>query len=139
MRASHIYIMITFFTNSVPNLTSNVAESQMVSTGSQPIGSGSILSIGLNWSQLVLNWFSIGSVLASFSRLTWRSNLKGQRFFLAFWIIFNAVSDEVNVRRDFHTTITVFFPDSISLKVRTSSFQFRISRSKNFIWCPNYF
>ena len=57
MRASHIYIMITFFTNSVPNLTSNVAESQMVSTGSQP---------GLNWSQLVsigLNWFSIGSQL----------------------------------------------------------------------------
>ena len=78
----------------------------MVSTGSQP---------GLNWSQLGsnrLNWFSIGSVLASFSRFTWRPNLKGQRVLLDFWIIVNryAVSDELNARRDFHTTITMFFP-----------------------------
>ena len=65
------------------------------------------VSIGLNWSQLV----SIGSVLASFSRFTCRPNLKGQRVLLAFWIIGNghAVSDEANTRRDFQTTITMFF------------------------------
>jgi len=45
----------------------------MVSTGSQPgLNWSQLVSIGLNWSQLLV---SIGSVLAAFSRFTWRPNL----------------------------------------------------------------